>query len=41
MIDEAHSSQGGEAATALKEVLSGKELREEAQRRAAEEEHGR
>ena len=37
VIDEAHSSQGGETATALKEVLSGKELREEARRRAAEE----
>ena len=37
VIDEAHSSQGGETATALKEVLSGKELREEARRRAVEE----
>ena len=37
VIDEAHSSQGGETATALKEVLSGEELREEARRRAAEE----
>ncbi len=37
VIDEAHSSQGGETATALKEVLGGEELREEAKRRAAEE----
>jgi type I restriction enzyme R subunit len=37
IIDEAHSSQGGEAATDLKEVLGGAGLREEAQRRAAEE----
>ena len=36
VIDEAHSSQGGETATTLKEVLSGEELREEARRRAAE-----
>ena len=31
IIDEAHSSQGGETATDLKEVLGGEELREEAQ----------
>ena len=37
VIDEAHSSQGGETATALKEVLGGEGLREEARRRAAEE----
>jgi type I restriction enzyme R subunit len=40
IIDEAHSSQGGEAATDLKEVLGGEDLREEARRRAAEEGHG-
>ncbi len=37
IIDEAHSSQGGETATDLKEVLGGEEFRKEAQRRAAEE----
>jgi type I restriction enzyme R subunit len=37
VIDEAHSSQGGETATDLKEVLGGDELRREAQKRAAEE----
>ena len=37
VIDEAHSSQGGETATDLKEVLGGEALRKEAQRRAAEE----
>ena len=37
VIDEAHSSQGGETAAALKEVLGGLELREEAKKRAAEE----
>jgi type I restriction enzyme R subunit len=37
IIDEAHSSQGGESATDLKEVLGGEGLREEAQRRATEE----
>jgi len=37
VIDEAHSSQGGESATDLKEVLGGDSLREEAQRKAAEE----
>ena len=36
IIDEAHSSQGGEAATDLKEVLGGERLREEAQRYRAE-----
>lgn len=39
VIDEAHSSQGGETATDLKEVLGGEALRKEAQRRAAEEGH--
>lgn len=37
IIDEAHSSQGGETATDLKEVLGGEALRQEAQKRAAEE----
>ncbi len=37
IIDEAHSSQGGETATDLKEVLGGEDLKEEARRRAAEE----
>lgn len=37
IIDEAHSSQGGKAATDLKEVLGGEGLREEAKKRAAEE----
>jgi type I restriction enzyme R subunit len=37
IIDEAHSSQGGETATDLKEVLGGAGLREEAERRATEE----
>ena len=37
IIDEAHSSQGGETATDLKEVLGGEALREEAKQRAAEE----
>jgi len=37
IIDEAHSSQGGETATDLKEVLGGQGLREEARQRAAEE----
>ncbi|RJQ50219.1 MAG: type I restriction endonuclease subunit R [Nitrospiraceae bacterium] len=37
IIDEAHSSQGGETATDLKEVLGGESLRDEAQRKAAEE----
>src|SRR2546428_3747623 len=37
IIDEAHSSQGGETATDLKEVLGGEGLWEEACKRAAEE----
>jgi type I restriction enzyme R subunit len=37
IIDEAHSSQGGETATDLKEVLGGEDLHEEARLRAAEE----
>ena len=37
IIDEAHSSQSGETATDLKEVLGGKGLRGEAARYAAEE----
>ncbi len=37
IIDEAHSSQGGETATDLKEVLGGEALREEASKKAAEE----
>ena len=37
VIDEAHSSQGGETVTDLKEVLGGEGLREEAQRYASEE----
>ena len=37
IIDEAHSSQGGETAADLKEVLGGKDLREDARRRAASE----
>ena len=37
IVDEAHSSQGGETATDLKEVLGGKRLRREARKRAAEE----
>jgi type I restriction enzyme, R subunit len=37
IIDEAHSSQGGETATDLKEVLGGEGLREEAKKRAVEE----
>ncbi len=36
IVDEAHSSQGGETATDLKEVLGGEELRDEARKRAAE-----
>ena len=40
IVDEAHSSQGGEAATDLKEVLGGEELRDEARRRAEEEGKG-
>ncbi|MBF6599048.1 MAG: type I restriction endonuclease subunit R [Dehalococcoidia bacterium] len=37
IIDEAHSSQGGETATELKGVLGGEELREKARERAVEE----
>ena len=37
IVDEAHSSQSGETATDLKEVLGGKGLRDEARKRAAEE----
>ena len=37
ILDEAHSSQGGETATDLKEVLGGERLRAEAAKRAAEE----
>src|SRR6266542_4629509 len=37
IIDEAHSSQGGETVTDLKEVLGGAGLHEEARRRAVEE----
>ncbi len=37
IVDEAHSSQGGEAAADLKEVLGGDGLREEARTRADEE----
>jgi type I restriction enzyme R subunit len=37
IIDEAHSSQGGETATDLKEVLGGEGLLDEAKKRAAEE----
>ena len=37
IVDEAHSSQGGETATDLKEVLGGEGLREKARKRAAEE----
>ena len=37
IIDEAHSSQGGETATDLKEVLGGEELVEAAKQKAAEE----
>lgn len=38
IIDEAHSSQSGETAADLKEVLGGESLLEEAKKRAAEEE---
>ena len=37
IVDEAHSSQGGETSTHLKEVLGGEDLREEARKRAEEE----
>ena len=39
VVDEAHSSQGGETAADLKEVLGGEDLQEEAQKRAVEEGH--
>ena len=39
IIDEAHSSQGGETAAALKEVLGGEALRARASRQAATEGH--
>ena len=39
IVDEAHSSQGGEAATDLKEVLSGERLHAEARLRAEEDAH--
>jgi type I restriction enzyme R subunit len=39
IIDEAHSSQGGETAMDLKEVLGGERLREKARQRATEEGH--
>jgi type I restriction enzyme, R subunit len=38
IIDEAHSSQSGETATDLKEVLGGEDLRERAKQQAEEEE---
>ena len=37
IVDEAHSSQGGETSTHLREILGGEDLREEARRRAEEE----
>lgn len=37
IVDEAHSSQGGETATELKEVLGGEVLRKHAQKQAVEE----
>ena len=37
IVDEAHSSQGGETATDLKEVLGGEDLRQAAERQAADE----
>ena len=37
VVDEAHSSQSGETATDLKEVLGGERLRDEAKKRASEE----
>ena len=37
VVDEAHSSQGGETATDLKQILGGEGLRQEAKKRAAEE----
>lgn len=41
IIDEAHSSQGGETATDLKGVLGGEDLREAARRQAQEEEQSK
>lgn len=41
IIDEAHSSQGGETATDLKEVLGGKDLVTAAQKQAEEEGEGK
>ena len=40
IVDEAHSSQGGETATDLKEVLGGEDLRKKARKRAEEEGRG-
>lgn len=40
IIDEAHSSQSGETATHMKEVLGGEKLREEAAKKAQEEGEG-
>ncbi|MCC6311615.1 MAG: DEAD/DEAH box helicase family protein [Trueperaceae bacterium] len=37
IVDEAHSSQGGESAADLKDVLGGEDLREAARKRAADE----
>ena len=37
LIDEAHSSQGGETATAMREVLGGEDLRQRAREQAADE----
>ena len=37
VVDEAHSSQGGEAAAELKGVLAGKDLRDKAEKQAEEE----
>ncbi|MBU4566346.1 MAG: DEAD/DEAH box helicase family protein [Desulfarculus sp.] len=37
LIDEAHSSQGGETATELKQVLAGEAIKEEAKKQAEEE----
>ncbi len=37
IVDEAHSSQAGESATEVKQVLGGEEMRDEARKRAEEE----
>ena len=37
IVDEAHSSQGGESATDLKAVLAGEHLRKQARQRAQDE----